>query len=581
MHCKHCKVTITEEHNFGNTDECTVCHIKNTDDIKSLTIYLPVIDAEGNYDNGNYGEPIIYYMAKDSVYFLPSAPLANEPRGMKFAGWKNGAPSSIPQPRTFVAGANEELIAGDWVYTLNESLTLTARYRKVSLFNTSGDWNTVGNWYWGEIPGANDTIVIAAEAIIPAGCTAQARNRIDLDLTGTITIKDGGQFINGVGVWATVEKNIAGHDGSAENGWYFITHPTTNSIKPSLSNGFLTEDSTKYDLYYYDEPTHYWRNYKSHEANYYIEPDKGYLYANEAGTTLVMSGTVRPSTGSFTINNLSLSGGDLAGFNLVGNPFACNTTIDLPAYVINGRNVVAYTGGTKVIAPCEGVVVQAVTGQTSVTFTKVETQSSQPGNSSLQVVLSQQNAYTRGMEQIDNVIVSFKEGEQLEKFLFNADLAKLYIPQGQKDYAITYSEKQGEMPLNFKATQNGEYTITVNPENMEMGYLHLIDNITGADVDLLASPSYTFQAKTTDYESRFKLVFAVGSSTGSDTFAFISNGNIIVNGEGTLQMMDVTGRVVWVGDAIHRVSTNGMPAGVYVLRLINGNNVKMQKIIIQ
>ena len=226
-------------------------------------------------------------------------------------------------------------------------------------------------------------------------------------------------------------------------------------------------------------------------------------------------------------------------------------------------------------------MVQADDNNESVTFTRVEpeAQSNQPDNRSLQIALTQAN--TRGAEQIDNVIVSFKEGEQLEKFLFNADLAKLYIPKDQKDYAITYSEKQGEMPLNFKATQDGEYTIAVNPENMEMGYLHLVDNLTGADVDLLASPSYTFQAKTTDYESRFKLVFAVGSSTGSDTFAFISNGNIIVNGEGTLQMMDVTGRVVWVGDAINRVSTSGMPAGVYVLRLINGNDVKTQKIIIQ
>ena len=70
-----------------------------------------------------------------------------------------------------------------------------------------------------------------------------------------------------------------------------------------------------------------------------------------------------------------------------------------------------------------------------------------------------------------------------------------------------------------------------------MAYLHLIDNMTGADVDLLSpegviagedpqspTPSYTFTAKTTDYESRFKLVFSTNDaddtsapSTGSET----------------------------------------------------------------
>ena len=50
-------------------------------------------------------------------------------------------------------------------------------------------------------------------------------------------------------------------------------------------------------------------------------------------------------------------------------------------------------------------------------------------------------------------------------------------------------------------------------ENVEMDYLHLIDNMTGEDVDLLAgastgSATYTFEAKTTDCASRFRLVFA-------------------------------------------------------------------------
>ena len=587
LHCKHCKANTTEPHIFNN-NQCTVCHVET--ETRTVTIYLPVIDANGSYEDGNYGTvpAYTYYMPKNSQYVLPAAPVENEPLGMEFAGWKNGDPSSIPEPHTFVAGTNEELIpVDDNTYTLSENLTLTARYNKINLFNTDGNWNDYTKWYWQQVPNNGSNVVIGAVATIPAGYIARA-GEISIREGSSLTIKDGGQLINEIGVWATVEKDIAGHNGpDDEGGWHFISQPTMNYFKPSADNGFLTEDPTKYDLYYYHEPTHYWRNYKPNVGNadtcFYIETEKGYLYANEEGTTLKMTGTIWPADLAVTFDNLSLSGGDLAGFNLVGNPFACNATINRPAYVINGRNVVAYTGG-KVIAPCEGVMVQAKTGQTSVTFTPLSSPIEGEllgGHSSLQVVLSQQNANTRGMEQIDNVIVSFKEGEQLEKFLFNADLAKLYIPKDQKDYAITYSEKQGEMPLNFKATQDGEYTIAVNPENMEMGYLHLVDNLTGADVDLLASPSYTFQAKTTDYESRFKLVFAVGSSTDSDTFAFISNGNIIVNGEGTLQMMDVTGRVDWVGDAINRVSTSGMPAGVYVLRLINGNDVKTQKIIIQ
>ena len=32
--------------------------------------------------------------------------------------------------------------------------------------------------------------------------------------------------------------------------------------------------------------------------------------------------------------------------------------------------------------------------------------------------------------------------------------------------------------------------------------------MTGNDIDLLSTPSYSFEARTTDYENRFKLVFA-------------------------------------------------------------------------
>ena len=148
----------------------------------------------------------------------------------------------------------------------------------------------------------------------------------------------------------------------------------------------------------------------------------------------------------------------------------------------------------------------------------------------------------------------------------------------------------GEMPVNFKATENGPYTIRVKVEGLEMDYLHLVDNLTGADVDLLAPKlveglaTYTFTSKPTDYESRFRLVFCAQSTESADgldpSFAFLSNGNIIINGEGTLQMIDMMGRIIICRDAKSCVSTAGMAPGVYVLRLIQGDNMKTQKIVI-
>jgi hypothetical protein len=112
--------------------------------------------------------------------------------------------------------------------------------------------------------------------------------------------------------------------------------------------------------------------------------------------------------------------------------------------------------------------------------------------------------------------------------------------------------------------------------------------MTGDDIDLLLTPSYTFNAKTYDYESRFRLVFVAngedGPSTGSASFAFFANGNLIISNEGraTLQVIDVNGRIL-SSEEINGSASKGInaPAGVYVLRLINGENVKTQKIVVR
>ncbi len=80
-----------------------------------------------------------------------------------------------------------------------------------------------------------------------------------------------------------------------------------------------------------------------------------------------------------------------------------------------------------------------------------------------------------------------------------------------------------------------------------------------------------------------------GPSTGSGTFAFYSNGSWIINNpstgsgaEATVQVIDITGRIL-KSESINgcaSISVNAAP-GIYMLRLINGNGVKVQKIVVE
>ena len=221
----------------------------------------------------------------------------------------------------------------------------------------------------------------------------------------------------------------------------------------------------------------------------------------------------------------------------------------------------------------EAVFVIAETDGETLTFTTTETANDDKG---LALNLSRNNSV------IDRAVVRFGEGRTLPKFQLNPNHTKVYIPMDGNDYAVVRSEEVGEMPVSFKAENNGSYTLSFSTENVEFGYLHLIDNMTGANVDLLVNPSYSFEAKTTDYASRFKLVFATGNT--DDNFAFYSNGSFVVSNDGnaTLQVVDVNGRIL-KSESINGCTNLNMnvATGVYMLRLINGENVKVQKVVVR
>jgi hypothetical protein len=172
--------------------------------------------------------------------------------------------------------------------------------------------------------------------------------------------------------------------------------------------------------------------------------------------------------------------------------------------------------------------------------------------------------------------VSFNEGSQLEKFIFNENHAKLYIPQYGEDYAIASSEMTGEIPLNFKTNETGRYTIGFNFENVKGVRIQIIDKIEDKIIDLNANDSYTFMGSAVDRSDRFTLVFTQVETDG--IFAYQNGDDIIVSGNGELQVFDVMGRLV-MSQHINGVQTVRKPeqTGVYILRL----NGMSQKIVVK
>ena len=285
-----------------------------------------------------------------------------------------------------------------------------------------------------------------------------------------------------------------------------------------------------------------------------------------------------PYSGNGEVTLHKTDGANFEGWNLVGNPF--NETAYLPAnrafYTMqnDGTVIAEVNPQQRSIEAMEAVFVVAENDGDTLTFSTTA-----PAKSAM-VALNLNNRNSL----IDRAIIRFDEGSTLPKLQLRRNSTKLYIPQDGNDYAVVRGESMGAMPVNFKAESNGRYTITLSSEEVSFSYLHLIDKVAKTDVDLLANPSYSFDAQTTDLANRFELVFATGSSTSSDTFAFYSNGNWVINNEGdaTLQVIDINGRI------LNSESINGCAnvnvntaAGVYMLRLVNGDNVKVQKVVVR
>ena len=520
------------------------------------------------------------------------------------------------EPQTVAATATtaslEDLTAGQkydlWVVpNCDETLasdiiqfTTVSENEKYFLGTESSEWLEAGNWEPAGAPSIDQNVELRANATITGDAEAKKITTGNF----TLTIEDGGKLMTDNSVTATVKKHITSYEnytGDKIGGYYLIANPiytslTTTSTPTIGSTGLLSDNYDLYDWSYSASDGLEWRNYKT-SAFTFNTGLYGYLYANENDVDLTFTGTVRANNSSVSryLSATTSTTYDWPAWYLIGNPFVCD------AYLVN-----ASTGGTalayykmkaagdefeavataEAIAPMEGIFYQyqAETSGYVYFVRELPVASVNPGTLNINLAQAVTNRGEKGAT--DNAIIRFGEGNTLEKFSFRENSTKVYIPMDNKDYAVVNAGNVGEMPVSFKAEHNGSYTLSFNAQEVSFSYLHLIDNMTGNDVDLLANPSYSFNAQTTDYASRFRLVFATGSSADGDSFGFINGmGNLCIfgiEGTATVQVVDVLGHVISSDtfSGSYERKLNAAP-GVYMVRLIQGNDVKVQKMIVR
>lgn len=367
--------------------------------------------------------------------------------------------------------------------------------------------------------------------------------------------------------------------------WYAIASPVHDPGEnfESIANvEGLTGGS--YDLFRYDEASSTWENQKAAGGATgfsTLELGRGYIYRNSAATTLSFQGQANSGDIDGATLSRSTTAASLAGFHLVGNPYpaplafsnisAQSGTLAPGYYSLNGNGSwLARTDGT--LAKGEAVLVQVTSPTAQLSFTDAPAaKAAAPAALALTV---------SDGEHSDVAYAMLRDGAGLAKMShLEAGLPSLSIPVAGGNYAIAQLGAEADkFDLTFSGAA-GTYTLTAdNP--LATPYLHLIDRATGRDIDMLLGSGYTFSHNgNTQGKARFLVKLAPGGEAGDGIFAFQNSSEVIVNGEGLLEVFDAVGMKVFCMEIAAQATIPNAQfptTGVYILKL----NGKVQKIVV-
>ena len=488
-------------------------------------------------------------------------------------------------------------------------------------FIHDGDWNIASNWNTGAVPSTTDDVIIKANATINGDIEVKHLSVEGGSLTiesGSLTvadimvnnyakdliIKDGAQLFQGYDkVKGTFVMNIKKPSEWSEwnkTGWQFIASPFTNAAVSQFTN---TGDEYDYDLYKFDGShdnlKEEWRNHKDEDADFEDEfvSGRGYMASYQNNTTATLSGTFNNATSiDYTVTYQDINEGEThwPNFHLLGNPF----TFDMDLSKLSMTNMatgvaMVNDGGTydyltltsdNTIKVGDGFFVKSMAANPVVSYSNVPTRGGNDDNASDNISVRVSSSATR-----DNVVLNFAGSDKAgfpKLNAFNEDAAYLYVVSEEQRYGIfNYDKDVNEVSLSFEAQKMGKYTISVDAEG-EYETIVLVDRQTGIETNMLLE-DYSFTATSSSKENtdRFLVRFTFRSDVNEEAkhFAYQSGDELIIEAEGTVQLFDVTGRMLYIGEVEshgERINVGHLNNAAYILRLVNEEGVKVQKVII-
>lgn len=479
----------------------------------------------------------------------------------------------------------------------------------------STTWN--GSAWSNGVPTSAKIAIIAGNYSVSANinaCTLTVNNNaivtipsgFNVTLNGTLTVSSGSFTLeNNANLIQTSNVVNSGNIIVKRNSSALLrldytlwSSPVTNNTSLFLQSFSPSTSSNRF--YNYNTSTNFYNTIASPSTTNFAL-GKGYLIRmpnSHPTTPTVWNGSFSgvPNNGIIPITMTNAGAGKR--FNLVGNPYpspismtkfvddnALNITGTLyfwrktngssnPAYCTWVNGVFTSNGEAQVVNPlgiiqtAQGFIVEALNAATTVTFNNGQrianntnqffktkeierntiwlNATSTAGNFS-QMAISYTTNATQGVDDFDGKY--YNDGAiALNSILDNTD----FVIQGR---ALPF-DATDEIPLSFKATTAGEYSIAIDHvEGLFSGKQDIIlkDNETGTETNLKTS-HYTFTVQAGATNTRFSLKYQKTLGINNPVFdensivVFKNNGSIYIKSNGSainnVKLFDVRGRLI-------------------------------------